>query len=250
MLTGEFADRTVGSIARDHSAALRVFDRYGVDYCCHGQETLKQSCTRAACDVAEVARALASALSAAPAGKPVERSWSDATMAALCDHIEAVHHVLARDVFARCDQLLPRVVAAHGEREPHWHGVAGEVQNLRDEMLDHMLREERVLFPWLRRLESPEAVTIGPLWSVKRPIDCMVHDHDAVGAGLQRLRQLTNGFTPPPDACGSVTALLQALSELDRDTRIHIHKENNILFPAGIHAESVRASRPQPQATT
>lgn len=246
MTISDLDTRTIGTIARDHPPTLQVLDRFGIDYCCHGGDTLDRACARAGADLEGVRLALQSVPADTPNDTPAERSWADESMAALCDHIETVHHALARDLFARCDNLLPRVLQAHGERERRWHEIAREVRSLRDEMFDHMVREERVLFPWLRRLENPGAVTIGPPWSIKRPIDCMMHDHDAVGAALRRLRNLTDGFAPSARSCGSVISLVQALAELDRDTRLHVHKENNILFPAGIRAEQDRARRSQP----
>jgi regulator of cell morphogenesis and NO signaling len=107
-------------------------------------------------------------------------------------------------------------------------------------MREHMIREERVLFPWLRRLEKPGAIMTGPPWSVQRPISCMEHDHDSAGAALARMRRMTNDFTLPADACNSYRALYQSIAALERDTHVHIHKENNILFPAGVRAEAGR----------
>jgi regulator of cell morphogenesis and NO signaling len=97
-----------------------------------------------------------------------------------------------------------------------------------------------VLFPWLRRLERPTEIQSGPTWSVRRPISCMVHDHDDAGKALATLRRLTNDYTPPDDACATYRSTLSTLEALEADTHRHIHKENNILFPAGVAAEDAR----------
>jgi regulator of cell morphogenesis and NO signaling len=138
--------------------------------------------------------------------------------------------------------LMPRVLGAHAEAHPFLRELDVALRALEHDLADHMIREERVLFPWLRRLEQPGAVTIGPPWSVQRPIDCMEHDHDGVAEAFVRIRALTDDYTPPKAACASFAALLTLLSDLERDTRRHIHKENNILFPAGLRAERSRAA--------
>ncbi len=232
------ATTTLACVIREHPGALGIFDRLGIDYCCHGHETVEQGCSRANISM-EVLR---EAFRAPESGLPLHANWAGLSMTELCDDIEATHHALARNVFARLSVLLPRVLAAHAEAHPDLVLVDEVVSGLREEMIDHMVREERVLFPWLRRLERPGSIHTRPPWSVKRPIDCMMHDHDSVGNALERLRRLTNGFTAPAGTCGSVESLMRTLRELASDTRLHIHKENNILFPAGVRAEARRGA--------
>ncbi|MFG0274718.1 MAG: hemerythrin domain-containing protein, partial [Phycisphaerales bacterium] len=138
---------------------------------------------------------------------------------------------------ARLADTLPRVVRAHGERRPELHELAKVVDTFAEELRDHMVREERVLFPWFRRLEKRSEIQGGPPWSVRRPISCMVHDHDDAGDALAAMRRITNGFAPPEGACPTYRSVLHTLETLEADTHRHIHKENNILFPAGVAAE-------------
>lgn len=233
----------IGDLARERPSLLPVFDRLGLDYCCHGAETMARACERAGVGF----EALASAADAEAISAPSIHAPTPQSMTSLCDEIESTHHAFVRDVFARLDTLLPRVVAAHGAAHPELLELEPVLRNLREDMMDHMVREERVLFPWLRRLEEPGAVHFGPPWSVKRPIDCMRHDHDDVAAALAKTRALTNGYTPPPNACGSYRGMIELLRGFDADTRRHVHKENNILFPAGEAAEAARAARQTPR---
>ncbi len=143
--------------------------------------------------------------------------------------------------------LIPRVLAAHGTKDPRLAELAAVVRTFEEDMQDHMVREERVLFPWLRRLERKSEIHSGPPWSVRRPISCMVHDHDDAGAALARMRSLTDNFTPPPKACTTYRSMLRTLQELEQDTHVHVHKENEILFPAGIRAENLLPARARPQ---
>jgi regulator of cell morphogenesis and NO signaling len=240
---------TVGELAAKRPASIAVFERLGLDYCCGGKHALAGACARAGVSLAELLRAIEAEEASV---RTAERDWQAATMAELADHIEQTHHVFVRDALKRLETVLPRVVRAHGDRHPELHALADVVEQFRAEMHDHMVREERVLFPWLRRLERPTQIHTGPPWSVRRPIGCMVHDHDDAGAALARMRALTGGYLPPEGACAPYRSMLATLAELERDTHIHIHKENNVLFPAGVRAEDqLRLDRsPAPGSTT
>lgn len=232
------AAEPIGEIAARHPHLVPHFERLGLDYCCHGRLSLREACEHAGVDPERV-------LGIAPpaAGPDADApEWTAMSMAALCDNIETHHHAQARAAFAALDTILPRILKAHSDRHPELAALAATIASLRDDMMDHMVREERVLFPWLRRLEQPSSVHVGPPWSVRRPIDCMEHDHEGVAAALARIRTLTGDYRIPPDACGSYRAMLSLLEGLEKDTKVHIHKENNILFPAGIRAEAARAA--------
>lgn len=225
----------VGDLASARPDLLDQLDQLRIDYCCHGEQSLAQACERAGLSAADVCVRLGAARS-----RPPEQLDANASMTELCDEIVSKHHAFVRASFERLDVLMPRIMAAHGERHAWLARLAEVIKTLEDDMNDHMIREERVLFPWLRRLERPEAVTIGPPWSVRRPIDCMVHDHVVVAEALAEIRRLTHDFATPEGSCGSMQSLMHCLLALDHDTRRHVHKENNILFPAGILAEQRR----------
>jgi regulator of cell morphogenesis and NO signaling len=240
-MTTETSHETIGALAVSMPESISVFARYGLDFCCGGGRTLEHACAAKGLD----AEAIRAEIREATAGRGAAtgEAWSTMGMSDLADHIERVHHARARDLIQRIDALLPRVTAAHGERHPELRAVAETFGRFREELSDHMIREERVLFPWLRRLDAPGSVHIGPPWSVARPISCMVHDHDDAAAALASMRAALLEYAIPAGACGSYAALITALKELDEDTRTHIHKENNALFPAGIRAERERSSR-------
>lgn len=213
-------------------------DCLGLDYACRGDETFARACERLSLPPGQALRGLLAACVPAPG-----RRWLDASMSELADHIEATHHALARRVFAGLAELMPGVIERHGASHRELRHVGHEVGELALDMEEHMVREERVLFPWLRRLERRSEIQGGPPWSVRRPISCMIHDHTGVTESLERIAGLTGDFTPPPDACDEYRDALRLLSELSGDTRAHIHKENYILFPAGIRAEAANRDR-------
>ncbi len=196
-------DMTLGAIAAARPESMRVFERVGLDYCCGGGKTLEEACRAAGVDAGTILEAVAH--ESAPGRGDEERHWREATMAELADHIEQKHHAFVRDALGRLEKTLPRVVAAHGDHHPELRELQDIVVKFGEEMRDHMVREERVLFPWLRRLEKPTEIQSGPPWSVQRPISCMEHDHEDAGRALGRMRTLTQDFTAPADACPTRT---------------------------------------------
>ncbi len=228
-------ERTVGQIAASDPRSIPVFERLGLDYCCGGRVALAEAAKARGLDPDSVLRDLHAACTDGP---PVEEpDWTRASLADLADHIEHTHHAFVRDALARLSTVVPRVVQAHGERHPELKELEGVIRSFAEEMHDHMIREERVVFPWIKRLERSSQIHKGPPWSVKRPISCMIHDHDDAGRALESMRRLTDNYTPPPGACPTYRSMLATLAQLESDTHLHIHKENNILFPGGIAAE-------------
>lgn len=233
---------TVGQIAAKYPDLIPELERLRIDYCCGGNRSLAESVRRTDHDLDEVVRLLSEHPSEADdADDRVD--YTAMTMTDLADHIEQKHHAYARDALERLKTLITKCVKAHADDDPRLLELQREFDALTDDMHDHFIREERVLFPWLRRLERRSEITSGPPWSVRRPIDCMIHDHDDVGESFARIHTLTDDLTPPSGACSTWKACYRLLDQLERDTHVHIHKENNILFPAGVRAEQ-RLGRP------
>lgn len=229
---------TLRDIALQIPAAISVLEDAGLDYCCGGNRTLDEATQAIGIRADLILQRIASAIdnASSPAAHD-DRDWREATMTDLADHIERTHHAFVRRALARIGVILPRVREAHGSRHPEILQLETVLHEFTEAMHDHMVREERVVFPWLRRLDRESAVHAGPPWSVQRPISCMLHDHDETADALRTIRGLTNDLQPPPDACTTMCELYNLLVDLERDTHLHIHKENNILFPAGIAAE-------------
>ena len=130
-------------------------------------------------------------------------------------------------------------MAAHVENHSELSELQQAFAALRAELEPHMFKEEQILFPAIRQLEHAASRPNFHFGTVNNPIRMMEHEHDAAGNGLTRIRELTDGFRPPADACNSYRVLLDALRKLEFDLHQHIHKENNILFP---RAQSMEAS--------
>ncbi len=222
----ETPDMTVAELVKQNPARSRVFERFGIDYCCGGKKPLSLACRERGLDTAEVVGELEK-LAAGPGGSGGD--WSAAGLEDLASHIVQTHHAFLRRELPRLEQLLVKVVRAHGHAHPSLREVQSTFQRFAGEMREHMDKEERVLFPRIVAAERKGAEPGGP-W-LEAPISVMEAEHERAGADLARLRELTQNYQPPVDACPTYRALLEGLSAVERDTHEHVHKENNILFP-------------------
>ena len=218
----------------------REFEQRGLDYCCGGQRLLGDACALVGLDpaatIAELSQVAAGSAAAAPA------EWTTMTADALVGHLEATHHRYLWSELPRVSALIEKVVAVHGERHPELTEIEHCFSRVRADLEPHMLKEERVLFPMIRELAVSADVPTFHCGSLQNPISVMLREHDAVGELLARLRLLTNGYTPPADGCGSYVACFTAMAKLEADTHLHIHKENNVLFPLVVRLEAERSA--------
>ncbi|MBI3424834.1 MAG: iron-sulfur cluster repair di-iron protein [Acidobacteria bacterium] len=242
---------TVGQLAVHLPSAPRVFEQFGIDYCCGGQQTLAAACAQRHVPLDRVLDSLAEAAEWQQlAGAP--RDWRGATLTALQQFIVDTHHVFTRQELARLEKLAAKVYAAHGSRHPELARLQELFLQLKEELLPHMLKEEQVLFPYVARLE--EAAQAGQpappafFGTVNQPVRMMMREHDTAGDLLKALRQTAGDYVVPADACPSFRALYQALPELEADLHQHIHLENNLHFPRAVELEAQLA--PELQSMT
>jgi regulator of cell morphogenesis and NO signaling len=231
-------DRTLAELVIAHPGAARALERHGLDYCCHGDRSLGDACRTAGLDPEMVASELSMGelstgeLAADPA------PWAHLGVAALVDHVEAVHHQFLWEELPRVGELVAKVVGVHGERHPELEQVATRFEMLRADLEPHLVKEEQVLFPMIRQLANATTRPTFHCGRISNPISVMMREHDTAGEILARLRRLTSDYQPPADGCASYTALYEGLAGLVADTHLHVHKENNLLFPMVVTMEA------------
>ena len=228
---------TLAEAVDAHPAMAREFERLGLDYCCGGQRTLAEACTLVGID----SDATVAELTAAAANGSTATAWARMSADDLVDHLVATHHRYLWDEMPRVSALVDKIVSVHGARHPELGDVAACYAHIRADLEPHMLKEERVLFPMVRELAAASESPSFHCGSLRNPISVMLSEHDAVGDLLAKLRRLTNGYTPPADGCASYAACFSAMAEIEADTHLHIHKENNVLFPLVVRLEAERA---------
>lgn len=234
-------EQTVGSIVATRPALSRVFEKAGVDYCCGGKKSLQQACAEKGIDVHSVIAALESS-----GLDDDDESLVDAasmSLTDLADHIEHSHHAYLKSELPRLIHLTERVASAHGANDLRLVEVRDTVLEFARELLSHMMKEEHVLFPFIRQLDATDSPVEFHCGSVANPIRQMEHEHHDAGDALTKLRELTDDYAAPDWACNTYRAMLDAIAHLERDMHQHIHKEDNVLFPRAIEREAELAGR-------
>lgn len=225
-------DHTLAAIVDANPGAARILERHQLDYCCGGQRTLDEACAERGIDAAVVVGEL-DTVEASGAG-----DWTNLDPAALVDHLETTHHRYLHHEMPRLSALVEKVVAVHGERHPELSDVEATYRALRLDLEPHLMKEEQVLFPMIRELATATSAPSFHCGSLGNPIRMMLLEHDQAGDLLARLREITTGYEPPADGCASYEALYRGLADLEADTHLHVHKENNVLFPAVLALEN------------
>lgn len=232
--------RTVREFAVEMPNAARVFEKLKIDYCCGGDKPLAEACNEADLQLADVLQLLSEAESATTISKTSD--FQSTPLAELTDYIIRKHHVFTADALERLTTLLDKVCSAHGTNHPELLEIRSQFEILRADLEPHMLKEERILFPYIAQLEaavfSNRPRPFAPFGTVRNPITVMSREHDTAGEILRTIRTLSADFAVPETACISYQTLYKALEELEADLHQHIHLENNILFPRAVEIEN------------
>ena len=230
------SERTVRELASTNPDAARIFESFGIDYCCGGERSLAHACSAAKVSLQGVVDALAKH------AEEGDRNWQAASLAELITHIIEKHHGYVRNEIPRLIALIAKVAKVHGQNHTELAETEIAFRALAEELTVHLLKEERMLFPYIVQLESAARSRSRPapamFGTVKNPVRMMMMEHDSAGEFLHKMRELTNGYTVPEDGCMSYKMLYQALPEFETDLHQHIHLENNILFPRAIALEA------------
>jgi regulator of cell morphogenesis and NO signaling len=230
---------TVAEIASTLPSSVRVFQRHGIDFCCGGKRPIGAACREQGVSFAELARAIeASATESAPD----QRDWRRDPLHALVDHIIRTYHDPLREELPRLEAMAAKVSRVHGSKAEHLTRVDAIVSELSADLRSHMRKEESVLFLAIKALEGGH---VAPPIPISAPITVMEHEHDQAGHLLAELRAITEGYAPPSWACHTFRALYHGLSELESVMHVHVHLENNVLFPRALRLAGMKRTAAQ-----
>lgn len=237
--------KTVRELAVELPYATRVFENLGIDYCCGGKRALGEACAASGVSVERVVESLAQAEAAVDANeRAVAGNWAERSTDEIIDRILARHHAYIREQAPVIQQKFAKVASKHGERHPEVHRAQDLFQSLAEELMLHLMKEEQILFPYIRRMEesriSGEPLPPSCFGTVRNPIAMMFSEHDSAGEILKQIRKETGDLNAPEDACATYQALYRDLLDFEADLHQHIHLENNILFPRALEMEGAR----------
>lgn len=229
-------EKIIRDIAIESPATIPVFEKFGIDYCCGGKRSIAQACSDLQLSVDQVLEKLEQATNTGDADDHTR--WQSQPLYKLIQHIVRTHHSFVRQEVPRLRALAEKVRSRHGANHSELAEIEMTFNELAEELLTHMLKEEQVLFPYVAKLEhsrmagqpAPQAF----FGNVERPINAMIDEHEVAGELAARLRTLTGNYTAPMGACPSYQGLFYGLKEFERDLHAHVHLENNILFTRAI----------------
>lgn len=207
---------SLGDIAEKIPASTTVLRKYQLDFCCGGKKTLEEACKVQGLDMSKILNELAALEISATANE-----WSESSQEKLIDHIENHYHARHRLMLPELQLLAEKVERVHQSHRECPVGLSRFLGELTVELIDHMSKEELILFPMIKAGRGMEAFM---------PIHVMTAEHDQHGRNLAKLREMAFDFVPPEDGCGTWRALYNGLDQLEQELMEHIHLENHILF--------------------
>lgn len=229
-------EKTVGQTVAEDFRTAAVFTRYGIDFCCKGNITIDEACERKNILTEDVMREL-KLLLAGNTDTPADfNAWSPST---LTDYIETNHHQYINTRTPVILQYLNKLVQVHGANHPELSEIHRLFHASAADLAQHMKKEELILFPRIRKINAlangPEGTMLSGM--LQNPIEVMMHEHDTEGDRFRKIDELTQHYQPPADACNTYKVTYAMLQEFENDLHLHIHLENNILFPKAIEME-------------
>lgn len=244
-MSSTFEKQTLGDIVSSNYRAAAILERHGLDFCCGGRNSLEKACRLHEVDLPGI---LAELKNLQPATEPTVSS----NPAELVTHIVDQHHTYVRHAIPSIRRHLSKVIGAHGARHPELAAVARNFNHVADELMLHLMKEEQVLFPYIRAVaqsidlgEPPPPDMFG---TVQNPIRMLESEHQAVGDALAMIRASTSNYEPPVDACTTYRLVYAELREFERDLHRHVHLENNVLFPRAVELEAQMSRKLQCEA--
>lgn len=224
-------------VAQDYRTAS-VFKNYGIDFCCNGNRTIKDACESENVAINKLLEDLQLKLQENTNATVNYNSWPLDLMA---DYVEKKHHRYVEEKIQEITTFLNKIVRVHGERHPELIEIEKLFQETTGELTAHMKKEELILFPFIRNLvkaqNNKETIVPPAFGSVQNPVAMMMQDHDNEGIRFRKIASLSQNYTPPSDACNTYRVTYAMLKEFEEDLHLHIHLENNILFPKAIELE-------------
>lgn len=237
-LTNDLVTKTLAEIVKENLRSAIVFEEYGLDFCCNGNRSLIVACEEKNIDP----NVIVNDLKQLSENDNVLQNIDDWELNFLVDYILNNHHQYVRRMIPVITLHADKVASVHGKNHPETLEIADFFLAVRDELQMHMMKEERILFPYIKQLEKSkkdnEKIVPPPFGTIRNPVSMMEMEHQSAGDAMYNIRELSGNYNPPSDACNTFKALYSELKEFEEDLHKHIHLENNILFPKSVELES------------
>lgn len=243
MQTETLEQKTIGEIVAENYRAATVFKKHKIDFCCNGNRSIEEACRAKNVSIWQLTKELDEAMKPGSESTTGYDSWP---LDLLADYIEKKHHRYVEGRMPEIKAYLDKLCKVHGERHPELFDIHRHFFVSADELTKHMKKEELVLFPYIRRMvqakATGETAATPQFITVKNPIAMMMSEHETEGERFREIAELSSDYTPPADACNTYRVTYALLQEFENDLHLHIHLENNILFPKAVDMEKEMAA--------
>lgn len=224
-------EQTLASIVTQNHQAVPVFEKYNLDFCCKGKRTLTEACNEKGLPVDVLLKELELVQQNE---ENIRMPFTEMDAEQLIGYIMTHHHFYVKQSLPLINSHLEKVASKHGSSYPYMQKVLDLFRMVQEEMIMHMQKEEMILFPRIKEIENlynnKQQANISDGY-ISGPVNVMEAEHEHAGKILDEIRQLTNNYTPPEDACTTFKISLAELKEFEEDLHKHVHLENNLLFP-------------------
>lgn len=227
----------IGAMVAEDFRTAAVFKKYGIDFCCKGGRTISDACEKKGIDEQKIYEEIENL----PKSGGANIDFTSWPLDLLADYVEKTHHRYVEEKTPVLQAFLDKLCKVHGERHPELFEIRELFDESAKDLAAHMKKEELILFPFVRNMikaqQTGEALRQPHFGTVENPVNMMQHEHTVEGERFEKIAQLTDGYTPPADACNTYKVAFAMLQDFENDLHTHIHLENNILFPKSIHLE-------------
>ncbi|MEQ6122199.1 iron-sulfur cluster repair di-iron protein [Reichenbachiella sp. MALMAid0571] len=237
-------------VAQDYRIAT-VFKNHNIDFCCKGNRTLHEVCKEEQMEPSDLINEIEAIFNKIKDTSADYKTWP---IDLLADYIEKKHHRYVEDAIVEINPYLDKITEVHGETHPELFEIKEHFKAASGELAAHMKKEEFILFPYVRKMvktqQDHSLVERPHFGTVQNPIQMMMHEHETEGDRFGQIAKLSNNYTPPEDACNTYIVTFALLKEFEEDLHLHIHLENNILFPKAVELEKELKSWDNKNITT
>ncbi|MCX6169430.1 MAG: iron-sulfur cluster repair di-iron protein [Ignavibacteriales bacterium] len=238
--TNDFSLLKVKDVVAENFYAVELFEKFGIDFCCNGNRSLQEALKEKQISNNKFLEELNKVNQSISSESQRYTEWD---LNFLAQYIVNNHHTYVKNAIPEITAHLEKVKSAHGKK----YSYISEIQNIfalvAEELTNHMMKEERILFPIVKYLTESqrfnEKPKTGGYGTIKNPIRQMEAEHVSAGGAMEKIRALTNNYSLPADACTTFQVTYKELDEFEKDLHKHVHLENNILFPRAIELEEL-----------
>jgi regulator of cell morphogenesis and NO signaling len=231
----------VGQVVANNYRTAAVFKKFGIDFCCNGNKTIAQACEQSNVDPEEVVKDIKQVLTVPPADHTDSANFSSWPLDLLADYIEKKHHRYVTEQIPVLESYLEKLVNVHGKNHPELREIRKWFHESAADLTVHMKKEELILFPIIRKMVNAKTTNqeqnSSSFRSIRNPIQKMMQEHEIEGERFQMIHFLSGNYTVPADGFTTYRLTYDLLKAFEEDLHLHIHLENNILFPKAVEWE-------------